>query len=122
MKNYAAALLIANAIWDIVSAMAVWACAVCERPNFIADAHVSLWVDEEDQSNFAANALFAFVLVHWSCLRVAAVTMEWPEIAVWTYGMEALLVLSMVLMGRMHAVAGCAVALLCALCGFVVVL
>ena len=120
MNHLAQALLVANVLWDFVSAIAVWVCAVCESRNFIADAHVALWADEENRTNFAASALFAFLLVHWCCLRLVAVVLDWPQFAVWTYAMEALWVLLMVVLGRMHEFAGCAVVMLCVLCALVV--
>ena len=116
-------LLLANAVWDLLSCFTICLRETSPSCASFANVHLALWTDEADRTSHAAAILFAYLLIHWSYLRALSALVEWKEIAVWTYVVEAVLLVSQAVMGRMQTrlVAGgtalCAVMMLVLLSG-----
>ena len=77
----------------------------------LANAHLGLWIREEDSTNGAASALMAALLAQWSVIRMhgayAGPTSEAAcSDASLSYAIEATLVTAAVVFLRMHALSG----------------
>jgi hypothetical protein len=121
-------LLLANALWDLLSAAAILI-RTHLLPNhclYLADAHLALWADEADRQNLAASATMAFLLLQWAIVRLRGaaagpVSDAACVDAAASYVVEAAMVAFEVAAGRMHALGGWAVVVLSFVCWAIVV-
>jgi hypothetical protein len=122
----ATVLLFLNSFWDLVSVIAICARMQLGRCYNIADAHLGLWVDQDDSEGFAAAAIMAVLLAQWSLLRMqGALSGPHSDAACFdastTYVLEAVLVAFGVVAGRMHRLSGWFVVTTCVVCWALVV-
>lgn len=108
-------ILIANTVWDLVSALSICMRDAGPKCMAVANVHLALWVEESDRTNPAAAMLFVFLLIHWSYFRALSALIDWKELALWTYVMEATLFLSQWVAGRMHPRLAAGATAMCAL-------
>lgn len=111
-------MLLLNAAWDCVSALAIWgvSCtkdvtAIESQPlsvgdplrskpptitRKIASLHLTMWTRHEDSANHAACMLMAWWVITLGCMRLLASIMwgEWLILAMLSYGIESALFLS----------------------------
>ena len=114
MGPLCAFMLIANAGWDLLSALTIWLRETSPRCAAVASLHTAMWKEEADRTNPAAGVLFAFLLLHWAYFRAMAVLVEWNEAAIWTYLMESALFASQAVAGTMHLRLAAGATALCA--------
>ena len=113
------AILLLNAIWDIVSALSIFLYISEQQCSFLANAHLLLWVEE--QTNKTAAFLMAFLLVQWALLRLHGALSGPTSVAACTdasmsYVVEGMLILIQTLLGNVHFVSGWFVVLACVVC------
>ena len=106
--------LIANSVWDLLSCFTICLRDTSPSCASFANLHLALWTDEEDRTGHAAGVLFAFLLIHWSYLRALSALVEWRDVAVWTYLVEAALFVSQAAVGRMQTRLAAGATALCA--------
>jgi hypothetical protein len=98
----------------------------CALVWLLSEAHVGLWVAEEDQQNRACTLLMLCLVLHWGAMRLlGALRGPTSEVACvcasTTYVLEAALVASQVALGHMHGLRGWGVVVGCAVCWGLVV-
>ena len=111
MPTISTTILFLNSLWDFASAVAICARLSLGRCVLLADAHLGLWVDEEDRGNGAASAIMAILLAQWSFTRMhGALSGPASEAACVdasaTYVFEAVMVAIEVAAGRMYGLSG----------------
>jgi hypothetical protein len=113
--------LLLNAVWDFVSALAILIKIPTGQCTAIANAHLLLWTDEADQTNSTAMFLLSTLLTQWAIVRLCG-ALYGPKSdvactdAVATYTAEGALMLVMVVTGKMHVVSGWFVVIACGVC------
>jgi hypothetical protein len=88
-------LLLANAVWDFLCAIAMFVDWAGGARLLLADAHFGLWrLDADRCDNPAAKLLFAVLVLQWGVTRcLAAATADLTTVLV-SYEFEALLLTS----------------------------
>ena len=104
-------ILFINAIWDCISSISIYTRTWTGRCMWLADAHLALWINEEDRANHAASTIMAILLAQWSLTRMhGALTGPMSDEAcidaTATYAFEAVLVGVEMVTGNMHASSG----------------
>jgi hypothetical protein len=113
--------LLLNAAWDFVSALAILIKIPTGQCTAIANAHLLLWKDEADQTDKFSMCLMIILLTQWAIVRLYG-ALNGPKSdvtctdAVATYVAEGGLMLLMVLTGKMHVVSGWSVVIACGVC------
>ena len=124
MLTISTIILFFNSLWDLVSFIAICARIRLGRCRWLADAHLGLWVREDDQTNHATSAIMAILLLQWSVIRLhGALSGPTSDAACFdasgTYLLEAALVETV--SGNMHALSGWFVVTMSAVCWALVV-
>ena len=113
--------LLLNAVWDFVSALAILIKIPTGQCTTIANAHLLLWKDEADQTDKFSMCLMIILLTQWAIVRLYG-ALYGPKSdvtctdAVATYVAEGALMLLMVVAGKMHVVSGWFVVIACGVC------
>ena len=126
MATISTVLLFINALWDIISFFAICARVLLGRCLVVADAHLGLWIDDDDREGFASSCILSVLLVQWGLLRLqGAVSGPQSDAACFdastTYVLEAALVAFGVVSGRVHRLSGWFVVTMCIACWALVV-
>ena len=126
MPTISTTLLFLNSLWDLLSFVAISARIRLGRCLWLADAHLGLWVRDEDRENHAASAIMAILLLQWSLTRMlGALSGPTSDAACFdasaTYLLEAALVAVETMFGNMHALSGWFVVTMSAVCWSLVV-
>jgi hypothetical protein len=124
MATISTVLLYINALWDIISFFAICARLQLGKCLLVAEAHLGLWIDEDDLEGFAF--VLSILLLQWGLLRLqGAVSGPQSDAACFdastTYVLEAALVAFGVVSGRVHQLSGWFVVTMCIACWAVVV-
>lgn len=116
--------LFINAIWDLLTGMAILIYVGTGRLKFVADTHLGLWNSDEDRNNDTASVLMGFLLLQWSWVRMITSVDpidHWQD-AVCTYWLEGSLIGLATFSGRMYKLSGYTVVVLCIACAGVVLM
>ena len=120
---WAARLLFANAVWDLITGLGLLIYAGTARLKGLADLHLGLWTNDEDRRSDTVAVLMGCLVLQWSWMRLITAldpVNHWQD-AVYSYWLEGMLVGVAAFAGRMHQREACVVVLLCAACAAVVV-
>lgn len=114
-------ILFINALWDFASFVSISASSWTSRCLWLADAHLGLWIDENNRENHAASTVMAILLAQWSIVRMhGALAGPMSDAACFdataTYALEAIMVAVEVSLGNMHGLSGWFVVVLCLVC------
>jgi hypothetical protein len=118
-------LLFANAVWDFISSVSICFFVSYRRCASLANMHLGLWVDEEEQMNESLATVMSVLLLQWGLVRLRG-SLEGPVSeatcvdASLTYMLEAALILIEVVSGKMHWAPGWFVVIACVVCWVVV--
>ena len=120
---WAARLLFANAVWDLITGLDLLIYAGTARLKDLADLHLGLWTNDEDRRSDTVAVLMGCLVLQWSWMRLITAldpVNHWQD-AVYSYWLEGMLVGVAAFAGRMHPREACVVVLLCAACAAVAV-